>query len=271
MIPNPSRIDSVDNNQNFAGAYTTYRPHKDQILDMYYLYLNNNGSLAQAKSTGMGALQQTPYDYHTLGFRYAGKSKEILSRKQKNEFLWDFENMYQMGSRGPGDIAAGNTSSGVGYHFGEVAWNPTFWMYFDYATGSNSVQGTNTYNQIFPLGHYYLGWLDYVGRANIQDINFHLYLYPTKWITFNTQLHILQLANAKDALYNTAAAVQRSDPTGAAGRDVGTELDFIVNWHLGPHSDLVTAYSHMFAGDFLRATGPSNNLDTFWLLYNLRW
>ncbi len=34
VIPNPSRIDSVDNNQNFAGAYTTYRPHKDQILDM---------------------------------------------------------------------------------------------------------------------------------------------------------------------------------------------------------------------------------------------
>ncbi len=267
VIPNAQKFDSVDRHQNFAGIYTTYRPAKDQILDTYYLYLGDNDT----RSPTVGPLVRGPYDYHTLGFRYAGKSNQILSKCEKNEFLWDFENMYQMGSRGDGDIAAGNASNGLGYHFGEVPLNPTFWVYYDYATGSNSVQGTNTYNQYYPLGHYYFGWLDYVGRANIEDLNFQMYLYPTKWITFNTQYHIFHLANARDALYNTGGAVSRSSPNGAAGRDVGSELDFIVNWHLGPHTDIVTAYSHMFAGDFLKATGPSNNLNTFWLIYNVRW
>lgn len=272
VIPNPNHFDSIDRHQNFAGVYSTYRPAEGQFLDTYYLYLGNNDAPGTGRANGVGALINTPYDYHTIGARYAGKTNKILSRHEKNEFLWDFENMYQLGTRGgQGEIAAGNMSNGFGYHFGELPLNPTFWAYFDYASGSNSIQGTNTFNQYYPLGHYYLGWLDYVGRANIQDLNFHMYLYPTNWITFNTQYHIFQLANARDALYSTGSGIERSSPNGAAGRDVGSELDFIVNWHLGPHTDIVTAYSHMFAGDFLKATGPSNNLNTFWLIYNVRW
>lgn len=271
VLPTRNEFDTADHRQNFAGVYTTYRPKKDQILDTYYLYLGNNDFPGTGRINSVGALGLTPYDYHTFGFRYAGKTDQFLVNREKNEFLWDFENMYQLGSRAGNDIAAGNTSTGLGYHFGSAPWNPTFWAYYDYATGSNSVQGSNTYNQYFPLGHYYFGWLDYVGRANIQDLNFHMYLYPTKWITFNTQYHIFHLANARDALYNPGGQISRVDPTGRAGRDVGSELDFIVNWHLGPHTDIVTAYSHMFAGDFLNATGPSADLNTFWLIYNVRW
>ncbi len=271
VIPNANHFDAPDQRQDFAGLYTTYRFKPDQILDLYYLYLGNNDVKGTGKANGVGALQLTPYDYHTVGARLAGKTNTILSRNEKNEFLWDFENMYQMGSRGSGDISAGNSSSGVGYHFGDAPMNPTFWMYYDYASGSRSIQGTNTFNQYYPLGHYYLGWLDYAGRSNVEDLNFHMYLYPSKWITFNAQYHLFQLANAKDALYNTSSGVLRSDPTGRAGRDVGSELDLIVNWHLSPTTDIVTAYGHMFAGDFLRATGPSGNLNSFWLIYNVRW
>lgn len=271
VIPSANRFDSADHRQQFAGVYTTYRPKKDQQLDTYYLFLGNSDNRAQARAYGVGAMQNPPYDYHTLGFRYTGKSNAILSQREKNEFLWDFENMLQLGSIRTGDIAAGNTTTGLGYHFGEALWNPTFWVYYDYASGSNRVQGPNTFNQYYPLGHYYFGWLDYVGRSNIEDLNFNLYLYPTKWITFNTQYHILNLANARDALYNTNSGVLRSSPGGVAGRDVGSELDFIIGWHIGPRTDIVTAYSHMFAGDFLKATGPTDNMDTFWLLYNVRW
>jgi len=44
-------------------------------------------------------------------------------------------------------------------------------------------------------------------------------------------------------MYNANAAVIRSDPTGKAGRDVGSELDLIMNWHISPTTDIVTAYA----------------------------
>lgn len=265
VVPNSTAMAAQDVSTNFAGVYTTYRGSPNRILDMYWLYLDNQNSAAGSKLVDVGPLQaNSPYYVNTLGFRSAGKA-------YGGKFLWDFENMLQMGQGKAGNLLAGNTSSGVGYNFNNVAWNPTFWAYYDYATGSDKVAGKNTYNQLFPLGHYYLGWMDYVGRANLQDANFHMYLYPSKWITFNTQYHIFQLANAKDALYNTNAAVLRSDPTGKAGTNVGSELDFVVNWHLSSHSDVVTAYGHFFAGEFLTKTGPTNDLNTVWLIYNFRW
>ena len=111
------------------------------------------------------------------------------------------------------------------------------------------------------------------GRQNIEDVNFHAYVYPANWITVDTQYHIFHLANSRDALYTTGGGVLRSDPTGNSGTDVGSELDVVVNWHIDRHTDIVTAYGHFFAGDFLKATGPktTNDTDTVWLLYNLRW
>jgi hypothetical protein len=200
---------------------------------------------------------------HTLGFRWAGKAE--------SGFLWDSENMLQLGSQSQGAIVAGNLTNGVGYHFKNLPLYPTAWAYFDYATGSNTVGGPNTYNQLFPLAHYYMGQIDYVGRANIEDLNFHLYLYPVPWITLNMQYHIFHLAHARDALYNTSAAVSRSDPTGKAGRDVGSELDVSASVRVGPHTDVLAVYSHFFAGRFLNATGPSGGADTVYLVFNFRW
>ncbi len=35
-----------------------------------------------------------------------------------------------------------------------------------------------TFQQLFPFGHFYLGYLDLVGRQNIRDLNFQLSMHP---------------------------------------------------------------------------------------------
>jgi hypothetical protein len=264
VVPNATAMNTWDVHTQFAGIYTQYRRDASRFLDLYWLYLDTTGQPAQQRLYGVGPLQpNAPYYVHTLGYRYGLKTK--------SNWLFESESMYQMGEGRAGNIQAGNTSNGVGYNFKNAPWNPTFWAYYDYATGSDRVGGPNTFNQLFPLGHYYLGWIDYVGRANIQDVNFHLYLYPTKWITFNAQYHIFDLANARDALYSTGGGVLRSDPTGRSGTNVGQETDFIINWHLTRNTDIVTAYSHFYAGEFVQRTGSSANTDTFYFIYNVRW
>ena len=164
VIPNANHeLSSSDDHQNLAGLWTTYRPAKDQVLDLYYLYFNNEDSPAVAKANDVGSL--TPitakmkfqtYDVNTLGYRYAANFDGIL---------FDSENILQVGNRGSTDICAGSTTTGLGLNLKDVPLNPTFWAYYDFATGSNTVGGSNTFNQLYPFGHYYLGWMDYVRPA----------------------------------------------------------------------------------------------------------
>lgn len=259
VIPNPSRLDSKDNNQNFAGIWTTYRPRRGTFLDMYYLFLDNTNHAT------LQGLQLAPYNVHTLGTRYAG---DLESR-----WLWDFEAALQLGERGNQDIVAAMTTVGLGYARADWFWSPTFWVYYDFASGDRTPNGGefNTFNQLFPFGHYYLGWLDLVGRQNIHDFNMHLFLYPTKWITLWVQYHRFWLVSPKDALYNAAGLPIRTDLTGAAGNDVGHELDLVLNFHLTNHSDVLVGWSKLYAGDFIKATGPGQSPELFYLMYNFRW
>jgi hypothetical protein len=258
VIPNANRLDSVDNNQNFAGIWTTYRPQKGTFLDAYYLFLDNTNRLTQQ------GIVRAPFNVHTIGTRYAGDA---------NHFLWDAELAMQLGQIGSRDIVAGMATVGGGYNFAAAPMNPTVWLYYDYASGSrNPNSGTDTtFNQLFPFGHYYFGFADQVGRQNIHDLNAHLYFYPQNWLTVNLQYHHFWLDQARDALYNAGGNAIRRSTTGFAGTDVGSELDAVMNVHVSKHSDVLVGYSRLFGGGFLQRTPGPSSTDLFYLQYTYRW
>jgi len=257
----PARLDSVDNNQNFAGAWVTFRPEKGRAIDAYYLMLDNTNRVVQQ------GVNRGNFTRHTLGGRYSG---------DEDGFLWDLEAAVQLGRQRGQDVVAGFATAGAGYHWEELEWSPTVWAYYDFASGDNQPNtGTvTTFNQLFAFGHYYLGWIDQVGRQNIHDLNFHLYAYPTKWLTTWVQFHCFWLASRRDALYNAAGVAVRRDPTGRAGSHVGEEFDMVLNFHLTTHADLFTGYSYLWGGEFLRNTsGPKAAVDAgfYFLQMSYKW
>ncbi len=262
VLIKPSHLDNWDTNQNFAGIHTTTRPAKGQAVDLYYYYTDNANAIVQQK------VQRAPNVLNTFGGRYAGD--------KDGAFLWDFETAMQLGALNGQSVVAGMATAGLGYHFKDAPLNPTFWAYYDYASGDSSpnVGTAHTFNQLFPFGHYYLGWADQVARQNIQDFNLHMYVYPTKWLTVWVQYHNFWLAAKQDALYNAGGNAIRRDATGKAGSHVGQEVDLVFNFHLTKHADLLTGYSHLYGGEFLRntagATGSINN-SLYYLQMNYRW
>jgi hypothetical protein len=260
MITEADRFDNWDTKRDFFGLWSTYRPMKGQLVDLYFLsLLNDNQTLAfnrPGNIIGSSNIQ-------TLGSRLAG---------DYNQFLYELEGMYQFGKFANMDVSAFAVASGAGYHFKGQPMNPQFWLRYDFASGdSNSNDNRyNTFNQLFPFGNYYLGWADRVGRQNVHDFNAQLNLHPMPWATFTAQYHRFYLANKRDFLYNAAGNATLRDITGQSGSHVGDEIDFRFNIHVDRHQDVLVGYSKLFAGDFLKARAPGVSPALFYVQYNIR-
>ena len=261
VLMQPTRLDPPDHNQGFAGLWLTHRPTKGQTIDLYYLNLDNSNPVAAGRGGVHGGLNVS-----TVGGRYAGDYQRRL--------LWDFEGMWQFGDYANQRIAAGSITTGLGYRFADVPTAPQFWLYWDRASGDpNPGTGSvhRTFNQLFPWGHTYFGYLDLVGRENIDDVSVQGVFFPARWVTLQAQYHVFRLVSARDALYNASGVAIRRDPTGRAGTDVGEEIDLTANFHLDPHQDVFLGFSHLFAGPFVRQTGPNGvSPSLFYLQYNLK-
>jgi Alginate export len=256
----PNRFDAGDANRQFAGLWTTYRPTTSSAMEFYYLYFDADLPLVpRPPPTERGG-----QNVNTFGARYVGDYEKKL--------LWDFEGMWQFGERVNHSISAGAATAGLGWHVVDAPLNPTFWIYYDVASGSNNgVNQGGTFNQLFPFGHYYFGFLDLVGRQNIQDLNLHVYTYPTNWIVTGLQTHFFYLYSGRDALYSAGGAVERTSPRGNAGVHVGDEIDLTANFHLTFHQDIFVGYSVLFSGEFIRNTGNPTSPQLFYVQYSYKW
>jgi hypothetical protein len=201
----------------------------------------------------------------TLGTRIAGD--------HDGRFLYDAEGMYQTGVYVNQRIVAGASTAGLGYRMKDWDINPIAWVYFDWASGNQNPGSADftRFNQLFPFGHYYFGYLDLVGRQNIMDLNVQISANPARWITCLMQYHRFWLSTPYDGLYNTSGARIRFDPTGASGNDVGQELDWYVNFHLSQHQDLFFGYSRFFAGSFIQNTGFPGDAGLAYGQYSFKW
>lgn len=261
MITEPNKFDNWDTDRNFVGLWGTYKAIPGQTLDLYYLSLIDNKTVSPA-NIQQGNILGGDSVLHTIGGRWAGDYQR---------YLYELEGMYQFGKRSNFDISAFSIASGLGYHF-PLPMNPQLWVRYDFASGDKNPQDgrSNTFHHLFPFGHYYLGFMDRIGRQNIHDFNAQLTLHPQPWFTFIGQYHRFYLANKRDFLYNAGGAATLRDVTGQSGSHVGDEIDFRINFHVSRHQDILLGYSKLFTGEFIKAQRPGISPDLFYAQYNFR-
>ena len=239
------------------GVFATWHEVKDQTVELYFLRLERDRKVAR------GDLPLVPFDANTFGGRWLGR---------QGDWLWEFEGGYQFGRFSGDPQTAGFAVTGLGYQWKSLPWTPTAWVYFDWASGdadpNNGHRGT--FNQLFPQAHRYLGLSDIVGRQNIEDWNVLLTARPSDRLTLVAEAHLFRLAEARDSLYGTGGNVVRTDPTGAAGSDVGQEYDFSVRARLTLHADVLITYGHFVAGSFLSRTGKGDDADFVYAQFSFK-
>jgi hypothetical protein len=250
VVNDIKRLDSSDQDRDFYGLYTTHKGTEKLASDYYFLVLKDNRQTTNSNGrTG----RQTVY---TLGTRLYGK--------QGN---WDYETEFgsQFGTYAGDRIRAWMATAGGGYTFSDVDMQPKISLFYDYASGdSDPTDGTHeTFNQLFPLGHAYFGYLDRVGRRNIHAIKAQFKVKPSRKLTAWADFHTFFLDTNNDALYGANGKPLRP-ATGSGSDSVGHELDITVKYIINRHTTALAGWAHMWPGGFIEESGASEDADLFY-------
>lgn len=223
-----NEFDRPNEDLDFYGAYATYTGWENSNIDLFYLGVNND-----AGPNGTLSLD-------TFGTRLWGN---------RGDWLYEIEAAVQTGSQNAlgQDHEAYFGTFGVGRKLKKTGWKPTLWFYYDVATGDDPTTA-DTFergNQLFPLAHKYLGFIDAVQRANVLSPNVRLTMQPTDKLKLLLWYYNFQSAEAGDIVPGIGGTPAQ-DPT---SQDFGNELDFVATYQFNPRRSLLLGYSHLWAGD----------------------
>ncbi len=200
-------------------------------------------------------------DVFTIGGRIDGKIGGT-------RFDYDAEAAYQFGDYGTGDVSAWMFSGTFGWKPCTKCWDPRIAVGFDYASGDDDPNDTDrgTFNQLFPLGHKYLGHADLIGRQNIIAGRLEASIKPWEKVTITTWYHMFWRAEETDAVYNAAGGVLRGVPAvGNSDTAIGSELDIMFKYAIDRHWVAFVEWAHFFPSDFIDNTGANNDVDVWYL------
>ncbi len=228
---------------DFWGIYATGKIGEDNSIgvDLYYLGIEYDATRTYNGTAGIE-------DRHTLGGRLFGKFGD-------SGFGYDVEGAYQFGDVGAADINAYMFATQLSYAFKDTDWNPKMYVGFDYSSGDDTAGDTDveTFNQLFPLGHAYNGFMDLIGRQNMIDFSAGLSFKPHKKFLIKADYHVFSRSSDADSVYNAGGGVLRATTVGASD-DVGQEIDITVKYLVDRHLTLQAGYSHFFAGQYFTDT-----------------
>jgi hypothetical protein len=229
VLPRPDEFDEADYNLPVYGMYGTYSGYENNTIDFYYIGFDD---------ADIGR------SLHTFGSRINGK---------RDDWLWEVEGAYQVGARTSGvSQEDGFITAGLGRAFPSACWKPTVWVYYD--------QASPHFDQLFPLAHKYLGFIDAIQRHNIQSPNVLITAKPHEKLTLLLWYYYFRSDSSAPILSIGGTPVQNT------GRDVGNELDLIANIQLTPRSELLFGWSHFWKGSKIVNPSDADFFYTQWLL-----
>jgi hypothetical protein len=255
VFRNDHAFDQAEESITFGGGWATYKGVKDHTIDSFFLW--SQYDKAFPGGFGFPPLSQ-PYsfpigDIYTVGTRWQGTFNVDGGERA---FLTDVEGGYQFGNNKGQNVQAGYFVAGGGHTWKTVKWEPTVWMFYDWASGdSNPTDGKNgTFFQYYGLVHAYLGLIDNVARQNISDINYRVQLKPTSKLQLQAAQHFFQLANSHDSLYTVSG--QKFGTPGGHGSDIGQELDLLATYTVNQNFSIEAGQFWFWYGSYVNDVQP---------------
>jgi len=240
--------DSTDRHQMLWGVYAVtplgFLPGGN--ADLYYLGLERDEA-----TFDQGTARELR---HSLGTRLWGR---------RGWLDWNFELLWQFGEFGDGNISAWTAASDTGVTFTNLLFRPRFSLKANIASGDKHPNDPdlNTFNALYPRGAYF-NELSLIGPANFMDLHPAAELQLTRKMTCGVDMDFFWRESTEDGIYGNAVNLVRSG-AGTDARYIGSAVCAFLEWRLQRHLSLRFDYGHFFAGEFIKASGPGEDVDYF--------
>ena len=248
-VPRPGFFDDkADKDQALWGVYATGGGHLLPFgnMDFYYLGFEDK----------MGAyVQGTAREVrHSLGVRFYGAERG---------WDWNWEAVYQFGNFGEGHISAWTIASETGFTFAEALWQPRLALSANIASGDGNPDDVDlgTFNPLFPRGNYF-SEAAVLGPRNFYNFHAFVTVHPGRVWSFTADINAFWRLKTQDGVYAPSGQLIRG-PSGSDKRFVGAALSFNFTYEFRESLTFTAIYTRFFAGGFIRASGPSADIDFF--------
>jgi hypothetical protein len=230
-------------NEIFSGIYyTSTGLIPIQTTDLYVFELHEKAKVGNTDFVAMGTRMKA--DPTKLG-----------------GFDYETEMVVETGKLKGKDLAAFAGHWGVGYTDLKSAVKPHIGLEYNFATGDNNAKDgkVGTFQNLFPTNHLYYGYADLFSWQNIQNPSVTFSFQPTKTTKVRLDYHAFWAVDTNDAWYRANGVTQVRPIKSNASNFEGTELDVTASWKATKNLSFMAGYSHFFAGNYLKATGRSDD------------
>jgi hypothetical protein len=257
---------TVARNQEFGGAYFSSQRLLPATLELYLLVLHDARNFEPVADPASPGIQDEPakkLTIYTIGAR--------LSDQIGGRLHYDLEGAYQLGQRGFRDISAYGLALSASYNLAK-RWSPAIHAGYTLGSGDSNPNDSNseTFSNLFPDAHRYLGAMDYSGWSNISAAYMGFSISPWEKLSLGVDWHWLSLAEENDAWYRaggfnigTPQEFYRSAVPGA-GRRLGQEFDLHLSHLYKQRVNIALGLSKFFVGEFIRNTGGLQADNSIW-------
>jgi hypothetical protein len=251
--------DDQDPDRQFYGIFSTQKIGAGANFEAF-VYGKHNDDDAAAK-----------IDIYTPGFRLHKPKKpgqlsyevELAGQVGKSQFSAGSETL---------DHEAMFAHASVGYTLDHKS-KPTVRLAWDYATGDSDPNDgeNNRFDRLYGAPRFEYcptGLYGVVQRSNINTPELRVSIKPTPASWLMVAYRNLQLAAARDGWIANGVR----DPSGAAGREIGQQLELRLRYDFLPGNMYVeTGGAYLFAGRFLDEASPRGGQDTSYGYCEMIW
>jgi len=245
-IANKMKIfdDSFNENAKLWGNYTTINNVRFlNNIDLYYLGLWKRS--ARFDDVSGKELR------HSFGTRIF---------KNKGNWLYDFEGVYQFGNLEGNDINAWTLSSNTSYEFAKTKFSPKIGLKTELISGDKNADDgkLETFNPLYPRGAYF-GLAGLIGPSNLFDIHPSVELKFTEDLNFGADYDIFWRLSKNDGIYAPNMMLIYSG-TESKEKFIGKQLALNLSYQPNPYLNLKVEGTWFDAGNYLKDAGTGKDV-----------
>lgn len=245
------KFNKWDEDDNFFGTWTSKKVTNYHNLNLFLFYRDTSKPISFGSSVGSAEMQE-----YTAGFQFEGK--DVMG------FDYLLFGAYQFGDFGEKDISAKAFVFTLNYKINTFL-NPKVGIEFDWGSGDKNPQDNKreTFDNLYPTGHKFYGYMDRASLQNLKNYGFHLFLDLSRDSKLEISYHNLNLDTSADSMY---LASRKPFIQGTKGQStkIGDEIDLVLTHKLNKNLNFLLGYSYLKAGKFLKENGRPDDAEYFY-------